>query len=704
MPEKRSYEELEQRVRELEDKNYKLELIEKELQESLDVNQDLVELNKKLINQNQKNREIEKRFRLIEENVIDVIWTMDMNFKNTYTTPSILAQRGYTIEEVKEQSLKERISPESLEKVLNLFAEKLELIHRRNDEGWQPIGFEMEQPCKDGSTVWTSNMVRLISGPDNKPEGIIGTSHDITKRVQAERKLKESEKKYRLLADNIADVIWTMDMDLNFTYISPSLYQQRGFTVEEAMSHRLEEVVSPDSLEKIMNLFVKTMEQIESGDPNGFNPIEFETEQICKDGSYIWTSNYARILKGPDDKPESILGITHDISLRKRAEIEKEKALKIAANHEKLALIGQIAGKISHDFNNILNIIMGNTELSITDCDNPEIKKTLELILKQSLRGKNLTKNLVAFAKSQEPKQEFFRIGEKIDLVLSLLKKDLKGVDVVRIDQAGVPELLADPGMIEHALVNLIQNSIHATSLVDNPKIVIRTYNSDNKVFFEIEDNGCGIPEEHLVNIYSPSFTLKGSLDSTGSYKNDIKGTGYGLSNVEKYIKQHKGSILVSSDMGDGTKFTISLPIIKRELTTDEIAELREDILCSNKYILLIEDEPAVSDVQHRVLSQKPFIHSVDVANNGQVGMDLFDRNSYDLVSLDYMLSNDMNGMDVYKYIRKRDKSVPILFVSGNIEFLESIEEVKQKDPRVNHISKPCLNKDYINSINRLLG
>jgi len=150
----------------------------------------------------------------------------------------------------------------------------------------------------------------------------------------------------------------------------------------------------------------------------------------------------------------------------------------------------------------------------------------LELIFEQTLRGKNLTKNLVAFAKDQEPKQEFFRISEKIDLVINLMRKDLEGIKLIREDEQGVAELLADPGMIEHTLVNLIQNSIHAVSMVEHPVIIIRTFSIEDNIFFEIKDNGCGIPEEHLETIYEPSFSLKGSKDIAGSYKTAIKGTG----------------------------------------------------------------------------------------------------------------------------------------------------------------------------------
>jgi len=277
---------------------------------------------------------------------------------------------------------------------------------------------------------------------------------------------------------------------------------------------------------------------------------------------------------------------------------------------------------MAHDFNNILGIIMGNAELSLLDCKDTEARKTLELIFEQTIRGRNLTKNLVAFAKDQEPKQEFFRLNDKIDLVINLMRKDLNGIELLKEESPGVPELLADPGMIEHAVVNLVQNSIHATSMSKHPQIIIRTYPLDNNICFEIEDNGCGIPKEHLEKIYGPSFTLKGGRDVTGSYQSGIKGTGYGMANIKKYVEQHKGNISVDSKLGSGTKFTISLPVIKKELTKEEKIEIRESKLQFNKYILLVEDEQAISDVQYRVLTQEPCYHKVDTANNGQVAID----------------------------------------------------------------------------------
>ena len=392
-----------------------------------------------------------------------------------------------------------------------------------------------------------------------------------------------------------------------------------------------------------------------------------------------------------------------DTTWRVKAEQEKINTQKIVAEHKKLSLVGQIAGKMAHDFNNILGIIMGNAQLALLSSRDSETTKILELIFNQTIRGKNLTRNLVAFAKDQEPRQEFFKINEKIDLVINLLRKDLTGIDLVKDFKSDVPELLADPGMIEHSLVNLVQNSVHATSRVVDPKINIRTFCMDDHLYFEIEDNGCGIPKDHLESIYEPSFTLKGSKDVMGAYAAGIKGTGYGMANVKKYIEQHNGKISVESTFGAGTKFTISLPVIKKELTHEEITKIHSEVTFSKKNILLVEDEPSLSDVQYRLLTHAPFQHTVDIADNGQGAMDLFDKNNYDVVSLDYVLPGRLNGMNVYHHIREINRTIPILFISGNIEFLESIKELKENDPYIDHLSKPCQNIDYVNGINKLL-
>jgi len=376
-------------------------------------------------------------------------------------------------------------------------------------------------------------------------------------RKRSEDALKDSEKKYKQLFKNAPSGICEIDyVKGRLINVNDIMCKYTGYTEKEFLSMDPLDFLSPDS----KKLYMKRIERLSKNEKVDQTA---EHTMIKKDGKLInILLNNDYIYK--DGKLKGARIVVHDITALKRSEADKIKAQKVSVELEKMALVGQIAGKIAHDFNNMLAVIMGNTALAIMDCKDAAVKKTLDVIYKETIKGKNLTKNLVAFAKDQEPRQEFFRIYEKIDLVINLLRKDLDGIKLIRENKPGVPELFADPGMIENAIINLIQNSIHALSKIEHPQITIQTYYRDNHIFFEIEDNGCGIPKDELKNIFVPSFTLKGNMDARNSYSADIKGTGYGISNVKKYIDQHNGHISVKSVFGSGTKITVSLPVIQK--------------------------------------------------------------------------------------------------------------------------------------------
>jgi PAS domain S-box-containing protein len=530
----------------------------------------------------------------------------------------------------------------------------------------------------------------------------IQLEQEMIERKHAEEALKEKTKFLDQIIESSALSMWISDEKGTAIRTNPACLEFFGATEKEVVGkyNLFKDVV----IEK--KGFMPTVKDVfEKGKPV-ILVIDYDFGAVdhvdVKNATHKIIKTVLTPVLDNNKKVSNVIVQTIDLTEIKQAEAEKLMAQKITDENRKQALIGRIAGKMAHDFNNILGIIMGNAELALIDCPDDQTKKSLDLIYNQTIRGKNLTKNLVAFAKDQEPKQEFFSIDEKIDLVLNLLRKDLDGINVIRQYDHGIPELLADSGMIEHAIVNLVQNSIHAVSLVERPQIIFRIYHQGEFIFFEIEDNGCGIPLEFLGEIYEPSFTLKGSKDKNGMYKPGIKGTGYGMSNVKRYIEQHKGNISIHSELQKGTKVTIKLPVIKKELTFDEIANVKKGKIFFEKYILLVEDEQAISDIQYRILTHEPCNHKVDIANNGQVAIDLLNRNKYDLISLDYVLPGKFNGMDIYHHVREINKAVPVLFISGNIEFLESIKDLKQKDPYIDHLSKPCKNIDYINCINKL--
>lgn len=624
---------------------------------------------------------------------------IDLKKKITFWTDEVYRIHDLQLDRFKsiDEALKlsvECYDPEDRQVIIEAFRQCVE-------EG-QAYDLEFPFNTAKGRRIWIRTKTNPIS-EDGKVIKVVGSFMDITERKQADELLKEKTKFLDQIIETSALSMWISDEKGTAIKTNPACREFFGATEEEVVGKYN---LFQDSVIEKKGFMPVVKGVFKKGRPASF-VIDYDFGAVnhvnVKNATHKTIKTVLTPVLDSDKKVSNVIVQAIDLTEIKQSEEEKIKINKILADHEKLSLVGQVAGKMAHDFNNVLGIIMGNTELSILDCKDDQTKKTLELIYEQTIRGKNLTKNLVAFAKDQEPKQEFFSIHEKIDIVTNLLQKDLEGIELIKENKPGVPDLLADPGMIEHALINLIQNSIHAISKVEHPQIIMRTYCFEDEVCFEIEDNGCGIPKEYMESIFEPSFTLKGNKDVTGSYESNIRGTGYGMSNVKKYIELHMGTILSESKMGSGTKFIICLPVIKKELSKEEKIEIQKEITYFEKYILLVEDEIAISDIQYNVLTQEPGNHKVDTANNGKAAMDLFDRNEYDFISLDFILPGKINGMDLYNHIRETNKIIPILFISGNIEFLESIKNLKQKDANIDHLSKPCPNKEYLRSINKLI-
>jgi len=592
-------------------------------------------------------------------------------------------------------------------KEIPLLLKREELLQRASQNGvWGPVPvIWMGVPLKVRGEITGVVAVQSYTDPECYTEKDLDLLASVSDQIavaidrrQADERLYKSEKRYRTLFEKSKDALLVIK-NQQFIDCNQAAVDMLGYDSKEQMLQTHPSKLSPEFQPDGRDSFTKALEMIEITLKNGSHRFEWNHVRANKE---VFPVEVLLTAVSIEDDNQVIHATWRDITEKKLAEIERDRANQLAAEQEKHALVGRVAGKMAHDFNNILGVIMGNTELALLDCKDREIKKILELIYGQTIRGRNLTKNLTAFAKDQEPRHEFLKINDVIDLVINLLRKDLEEIELIKEYCHGLPEILADPGMIEHALVNLLQNSIHALSKTENPKIRIRTYCKDNYICFDIEDNGCGIPEEAIPDIFKPSFTLKGSNDKTGSYSRDIKGTGYGMSNVKRYIELHKGRVFLKSQVNIGTTFFIRLPVNRKGLSKQEKIQFCNVQPATGKYILLVEDESAISSIQYRILTQAPCNHRVDLATNGRMAIDLFTRNNYDLVSLDYQLPGRITGMDVYKQIREKNNITPILFVSGNLEFLESIKKLKTHK-NIDYLSKPCRNKVYIDTINQLL-
>lgn len=638
-----------------------------------------------------KLKESEERFRQMADFLPLPIGEFDFDFTLFYANRAGLEYFGYTQEDYEGHPSVAHLIPGNKESQVRSWLESLR-------QGAEPRPFEMEFLRKNGSRIYgVINAVPIEK--KGKIVAIRACFTDLTHRRMAEIALQENETRFRTLFNGLNDAVFVHPFAEkgfeNFVEVNDVACKWYGYTREELLGLSCQDLIldpigqglgSVDSRQDLARLGRRTLETLNKRKNREIFPVEISSCIFYFHGEKM------------------ILSAVRDITDRRHSEKQRKDAVKFAAEQEKYALVGQVAGKMAHDFNNILGGIMGNAELSLMDCNEPETRKTLDIILTQTLRGRNLTKNLVAFARDQEPKESFFNINEKLDLVLSLMKKDLDGIQLIRQFSPDLPELLADPGMIEHALVNLIQNSIHAMSLTLEPKLEIRTGVSEKVLIIEIQDNGCGIPDKFHDDIYSPCFTLKGSRDINHVYDAGIKGTGYGMSNVKKYILKHRGRISFTSAQGKGTCFTLSVPLMQRELTRREKKRMTRKLVMKNKKILLVEDETAIAGVQKKILSHPPFDHQVVVAVTGQEAIEAFDRGDFDLVSLDYILPGRLNGLDVYSHIRRKNTHIPVVFLSGNIDFLESMKDLKAEDSLMDHLSKPCENIVFVDTINAWLA
>ncbi|MDY6917744.1 MAG: PAS domain S-box protein [Chloroflexota bacterium] len=262
----------------------------------------------------------ERLYRLLAENATDVIWTTDLSLKLNYVSPSVQRLRGYTPEEAMAQTIEQGYTPASLETARKVLAEELAREHEPGSDPRRVRTLEAEQRCKDGSTIWTEITVTFLRDEEGKPAGLLGITRDISERKKVEQALEKSESLYRLLAENATDVIWTTDLNLRSTYVSPSVQRLLGYTPEEALAWTIEVGFTPASLEAAKKVLVEELakEHEPGNDPTRVRSLEVETSR--KDGSTVWTELTVTFLRDDDGRPMGVLGITRDISERKAAE------------------------------------------------------------------------------------------------------------------------------------------------------------------------------------------------------------------------------------------------------------------------------------------------------------------------------------------------------------------------------------------------
>ena len=544
--------------------------------------------------------------------------------------------------------------------------------------------YEAQYKTKGGKRLdveCTSSMIRNDQG-----EYIAGVAvlRDISERKRTQREIKEGKEFLEKIIQGSKDGIVISDEMGYILSINEALQEMLDINREEVIGKHASELIIEDQAEK-KKMIGNMGELFEKGFAS------YETRYTRKDGNYVDIECYSSIIKDDTGKVLAGISIGRDITERKRMQQQLLQS-------EKLRSLGELAGGVAHDFNNVLAAILGRVQLLKMQFKPPygkeekrksilDLTKSLEIIEKASLDGAETVRRIQEFSRKRVDDKDFtpVNINELLDNALDFTRgrwrseADSKGIRInIEKNYSPLPYTLGSPSELREVFTNLINNALDA--MPGGGKIRIKTCKEDSYIALTIEDTGAGIPEEIRNRIFDPFFTTKG-----------VQSTGLGMSISYGIINRHKGTITVESEESKGTVFTIKLPI--NEMTLKEEGAMKPVEAKNRKAkILIIEDEEEVGQLLYDILINQG--HEVEIASDGGQGLELFKSRDFDLVCTDLGMPS-MSGWQVAEEIKCVGKKVPVAIITGwRVDLNKSEMEGKgvnfivQKPFQVNQILK----------------
>ncbi|HZP21512.1 MAG TPA: PAS domain S-box protein [Bauldia sp.] len=520
---------------------------------------------------------------------------------------------------------------------------------------------------------------------ENGEETITMIVRDIAERKRAERQLRQLSR----AVEQSANLVIVTDTHGLIEYVNPRFYSATGYGPDEIIGKRPFFWRSRETGGEIV-------EQIWSSVLAGVD-WRGEIDNVRRDGRRMPVSVTVSPVTNEQGAITQIITIEEDISRRKEIEAQLQQAQKMEA-------IGQLTGGIAHDFNNLLAIIIGNLDLLASQLkEDEETNAGIQLALAASLRGADLTRQLLAFARQQPLSPRSLDLNRLITHTVAMLRRILG--EKVTIEMELAPNLwpvLADPTQVETALTNLAINSRDA--MPDGGTLTIATGNRHfesktvapgvdlapgDYAFIAVTDTGAGISPDNLKHVVEPFYTTK----APG------KGTGLGLSMAYGFAKQSNGALRVESVVGSGTIVTIYLPRSAEAEAEIPLPESGEETRRGNATILVVEDDPHVQDIVVRQLVGLGY--NVHTANDALSALNaLRQEAAIDLLFSDVVLPGGITGAALAREARKVQPSLRILLTSG----LSDPAGEAEGDPGIAFIGKPYLRLDLARKIETVLA
>ena len=662
MTQKPTYEELERRIQELET--------------------DYRQLEKKLVKTDiAERKQIEEKirfFRIIAEQINDSLIVTDTHFAITYINQATEHLFGYTLDEVRGKTpgfLNAAPGADDLQQKLyetvssgKIFAAAS--LNRR----------------KDGSTFVCDYKVMPFKDEQDRIVSYVGVQRDVTESRRAEAQLRLQS----LVLDQIEDCVTVTDLNGIITYVNDAEVRALGHSRDDLIGATIDKYGEDSKRGATQRQIIeKTLE-------NGAWRGEVVNKTVR--GEDVILDCRTRVVFDEQGNKMALAGISTDITDLKKMEARLRQA-------EKMESVGRLAGGVAHDFNNMLGVILGHTELALLQADETHaLHADLKEIQAAANRSADVTKQLLAFARKQTISPRTLDLNDTVASMLNILGR-LIGEDIDLVWQPGAHlwPVKMDPTQIDQILANLCVNAMDAIAGVG--KLTIETgkttfdkaYCNDHPgfipgdfVLLAVSDNGCGMDKDTLANLFEPFFTTK-----------DVgKGTGLGLATIYGIVKQNSGFINVYSEPGQGSTFKIYLPRLVSDEDAGTIVSEKKAGSGGTETILLVEDESTILRMIRKMLERKGY--RVLPAATPAEAMDLARIHAHHIhLLMTDVIMPKMNGRDLAGKIQALCPEIKLLFMSGYPANV--IAHQGMLDEGVAFIQKPFLLADMTEKVREVL-
>ena len=584
---------------------------------------------------------------------------------------------GYSSEEVIGRSINIIVPPD--------LSADVPAILQRIRRGENISNHETIRLRKDGQAISTSLTVSSIKNVAGEIVGVSVIARDITARKRIEEALRRAEEKYRGIFENAVEGIFQSTPEGRFISVNPAMARMYGYTSAEEMIAEQTDIerlhyVEPERRAEFKQLLEK--HSFIQG---------FQSEVYRKDRSMFRASENVRAMRDKDGAVLYYEGTIEDITERKRTEEALRESEDRLRQSQKIEGIGQLAGGVAHDFNNILTAITGYSELTLRRLtqDNP-LRRNIEEIKKASERAASLTRQLLAFSRKQILQPEVLNLNAVVPDMDQMLRRLIgEDIDLLTVLDPALGSVKADPSQIQQVILNLAVNARDA--MPKGGKLTIETANaylseeyayqhtavrSGHYVLLAVSDNGCGMDEATQARIFEPFFTTK----EVG------RGTGLGLSTVYGIVKQSEGNIWVYTEEGKGTTFKVYLPRFDEVIEEHGESAVDAQLSHEGEMVLLVEDEEMVRQIAREILEMNGY-HVLE-ASHGKEALLICEQHEgrIDLMVTDVVMPQ-MSGRQLAECLASSRPETKVLYMSGYTD--DAIVHHGVLDENVNFLQKP---------------